>query len=232
MLSPCFKGVIVKTTHSVCKVVGFPHGGCFTYTALPLPFYYTSVQYFGRSLLSIFVFNNLIKLCFSEKSVITWYGFSLDHFCIWWVGHITVQIPKGLLWWPLSSPLPVTWSFEFHYAMAGNFKRILAEGLVEFLCISGGRRFEIPTVSVCSSCAMPQLGKTDCHQVVLWNNLRETEMKSKLQSLQQIAHKYKLLNLSLFSINRASRIKKSFCFVILVLDYLRKWDLILQFNEI
>lgn len=120
MLSPCFKGEIVKTTHSVCKVVGFPHGWCCTYTVPPLPFYNTSVQYFGSSLWSIFVFNNLINLCFSEKSIVTWYGFLLDHFCIWWVGHIPVRIPKGLFGDPflpqtLLSPFP----FAFYMVIWG-----------------------------------------------------------------------------------------------------------------
>lgn len=131
MRSPCFKGMIVRTTHSIRKVVGFPHGRYFTYTVPPLPFYNISFQYFGSSC-GQSVFNNLINLCFSEKSVITGYWFFfLDHFCVWQVGHIPVQIPKGLFLWPLSttkplflsSLLPVTWSFKDSSAMAGySFK--------------------------------------------------------------------------------------------------------------
>lgn len=78
----------LKTNHSGCKVTVFSHGWCFTYTVHALPFYNTSVQYFGNSLWSIFVFNNPINLGFSVKFVITRHGLFLDHFWICWTGHV------------------------------------------------------------------------------------------------------------------------------------------------
>lgn len=129
ILSSCFKGVVVKTTGSVCKVVGFPYGDALP-TLYPLCLFIT------------LLFSILAALCGQSLSLIIWLMYAsqkslslhdnvffLDHFCIWWVGHIPVQIPKGLFWvtpfyyeTPFSpSFLPFTWSFEDHYAMAGYF---------------------------------------------------------------------------------------------------------------
>ena len=115
-----------KTNHSICEVAGFPYGWCFTYSVPPLPYCNTSVLYSGNSFWLIFVFNNLINFDFLAKIVVTWHAPFLDHFFICWTGHVPAQILERLCWWPPSTTnpffsglLPVTWSFEDLYPMAG-----------------------------------------------------------------------------------------------------------------
>lgn len=77
-----FKVVVVisKLITAYVKLLLFPVGG-----ALPILYplcLFITLQYFGTSLWSIFVFNNLINLGFSAKFVITWHVLFLDNFWI------------------------------------------------------------------------------------------------------------------------------------------------------
>lgn len=110
----------LKTNHSECKVCFSPWVVLYLHCT-PSAFYETSVQCFGNSVWSVFVFNSLMNSSFSARFVITWHVPFLGHFWICWTGHIPVEIPKGLFCdlLLLQNLLPATWLFEYLYPTEG-----------------------------------------------------------------------------------------------------------------